>query len=109
MFYYYYRENSLEALRYEQWKLVFAHPGRSYVGFQPGKDGVPGKVNSNFKFPKALYDLRRDPGERYDLIEYHPEILEKLEKLAMEAREDLGDAITGMPGKNRRPAGVISK
>ncbi len=106
-FYYYYRKNSLEAVSNGDWKLVFAHPGRTYEGFKPGKDGLPGGANENFNFPGALYDLRRDPGERYDVKESYPEIVVELEKLAMEAREDLGDDITNNPGKNRREPGRI--
>lgn len=107
VFYYYYRANSLQAVRYNNWKLVFAHVGRTYEGFEPGRDGNPGGVNNNFNFPKALYDLRRDPGERYDLIEFYPEIVEKLEEIAMKAREDLGDDLREMPGKNRREQGRL--
>lgn len=106
-FLYYYRKNSLEAVRKGSWKLVFAHPGRTYVGFKPGADGFPGQVNENYSFEDALYDLRRDPGERYDVKEYYPEVVAELKKLADEAREDLGDDIQKMPGKNRREPGMI--
>jgi arylsulfatase len=106
-FWYYYRRNSLEAVQDGHWKLVFPHPGRTFVGFEPGKDGQPGNANENFPHKGGLYDLRRDPGERYNLMEYHPEIVEKLEKIAAEAREDLGDDLTENPGKNRRESGKI--
>jgi arylsulfatase A-like enzyme len=106
-FYYYYRQNSLEAIRHGTWKLVFPHPGRSYEGFQPGDDGKPGQVNGSFLFPGGLYDLRRDPGERYDVSESYPEIVEALEKIAEEARNDLGDDLTGNTGNNRREPGRI--
>ncbi|MBI5380693.1 MAG: sulfatase [Opitutae bacterium] len=106
-FLYYYRKNSLEAVRRGSWKLVFPHPGRSYEGFVPGKDRFPGKTNENFEFSGGLYDLRRDPGERYDLKAEHPEIVAELEKIAQAAREDLGDDLTGQPGKNRRPIGEV--
>ncbi len=108
-FYYYYRNNNLEAVQDGQWKLVFPHKGSTYVGFEPGKDGLPGKVNENFEVEGGLYDLRRDPGERYDVIQFYPEIVRKLEKLADEARDDLGDDLTGIPGKNRREPGRISE
>jgi arylsulfatase len=106
-FWYYYRRNSLEAVQDGRWKLVFPHPGRTYTGFEPGKDGQPGTVDENYPFGAGLYDLRRDPGERYNLLEYHPEIAERLEKIAAEAREDLGDDLTENPGKNRREPGKI--
>jgi arylsulfatase A-like enzyme len=107
-FYYYYRKNSLEAVSNGDWKLVFAHPGRTYIGFAPGKDGQPGGANENFNFEGGLYDLRRDPGERYNVAESYPEIVKELEKIANEAREDLGDDITNNPGKNRREPGRIN-
>jgi arylsulfatase len=104
-FLYYYRRNNLEGVRKGNWKLVFAHPGRTYHGFQPGKDGFPGGANENFNFEEGLYDLRRDPGERYDVKEFYPEVVVELEKIAADAREDLGDELTGHQGKNRRAAG----
>ena len=106
-FLYYYRKNSLEAVRKGSWKLVFAHPGRTYVGFKPGVNGFPGPVNENFQFEEALYDLRRDPGERYDVKGFYPEVVVELRKLADDARDDLGDDIQKIPGKNRREPGRV--
>ncbi len=108
-FYYYYRQNSLQAVRHGDWKLVFPHPGRTYEGFQPGNDGMPGKVNEHFDHMGGLYDLRRDPGERYDVSESHPEIVEKLKQIAETARQDLGDDLTGNSGKNRREPGRVEE
>ncbi len=108
-FYYYYGENSLRAVRKGDWKLVFAHTGRTYEGFEPGKDGMPGEVDNNHAFDTELYDLRRDPGERYNLFDYHPEIVEKLEQVASVAREDLGDDLTDKPGRNRREPGRVNE
>lgn len=106
-FLYYYRRNSLEAVSNGDWKLVFPHPGRTYEGFAPGKDGQPGDANENFNFVSALYDLRRDPGERYNVKNSYPEIIKELEEIAIEAREDLGDDLTNSPGKNRREPGRV--
>jgi arylsulfatase len=106
-FLYYYRKNSLEAVRKGDWKLVFAHPGRTYIGFKPGADGFPGNVNENFQHEEGLYDLRRDPGERYDVKEYYPEVVAELKKIAEEARQDLGDDIQKVEGKNRREPGRV--
>jgi arylsulfatase A-like enzyme len=106
-FLYYYRNNNLEAIRHGNWKLVFPHPGRTYAGFEPGADGMPGKAMESFEHQGGLFDLRRDPGEQYNVMEFYPEIAEQLNALANEAREDLGDDLTGMPGKNRRKPGYI--
>lgn len=102
---FYYRKNSLEAVRHGDWKLVFAHPGRRDAGFIPGKDGQPGANTENHVYDQALYDLRRDPGERYNVELDYPEIAASLRKIADEARDDLGDDLKGMPGKNRRAIG----
>lgn len=104
-FYYYYRKNNLEAVRLDDWKLVLPHPGRTYENFKMGKDGFPGDTNEDYSFPKALYDLRRDPGERYNVIGQFPEIVKQLEELADKAREDLGDDLTQRVGKNVRLVG----
>jgi arylsulfatase len=108
-FYYYYRQNSLEAVREGTWKLVLPHPGRTYEGHAPGSDGKAGQVNENFGFPGGLYDLRRDPGERYNVRDLYPDVIARLEKIVQEARDDLGDDITGNPGKNRREPGRIGE
>ena len=106
-FYYYYRRNNLEAVRRDDWKLVLPHEGRSYEGQILGNDGFPGKAPENNPYPLALYDLRRDPAERYDVKGVYPDILAELQKVAEEAREDLGDDITKRTGKNVRLSGVI--
>jgi len=108
-FLYYYRKNSLEAVRKGNWKLVFAHPGRTYVGFKPGVDGFPGLTNEDFQFEEALYDLRRDPGERYNVEEYYPEVVVDLKKIADEARTDLGDDLMNIKGINVREPGFVDR
>lgn len=106
-FLYYYRKNNLEAVRQGNWKLVFAHPGRTYEGFVPGKNGQPGPLNENYSIAAALYNLERDPGERYDVKEQFPEIVASLDKIAEAARADLGDDLQGRTGANVRPVGRI--
>ena len=107
VFYYYYRQNSLEAVRNDRWKLVFPHPGRTYEGFEPGVDGSAGKVNESHAIAGGLYDLRRDPGERYDLSAFYPEVVKELEALADEARADMGDDLRNVTGPNRRDPGKV--
>lgn len=107
-FLYYYRNNNLEAVRKNNWKLVFEHPGRTYEGQFPGRSGQPGPAPENFLHQRALYDLTRDPGERYNVSDQNPEIVAELERIAQKAREDLGDDLQKQPGKNRRPIGNIN-
>lgn len=107
IFYYYYYLNSLQAVRKDQWKLVFPHPTVSFEGTAPGGDGKPG-TSKNVEVGYSLYDMRRDPGERYDVKEYFPEIVEDLKKLGDIARKDLGDKITNTVGENVRKPGKIN-
>ncbi len=105
-FYYYYNKNALKAVRRDNWKLVLPHVGVTYEGYPPGNDGNIGKVDYNHQFGMALYDLRRDPGERYDVQETYPGKVRELQALVEKARVDLGDELTGREGANRRPVGV---
>ena len=106
-FYYYYRKNNLEAVRRGDWKLVLPHPSRTYLKYPVGNDGHPGQVDENFPAEMALYDLRRDPGERYDMQHEFPEIVNDLQEVANQARDDLGDDLMDKPGANRRPSGKV--
>ncbi len=107
-FLYYYRRNSLEAVSDGEFKLIFPHPTRTYEGFAPGNDGMPGRVDENKMLEeKILIDLRRDPGERYNVLSQYPEAAGRLEQMANEAREDLGDDLQKKEGKNRRAIGTL--
>ena len=85
---YYYDNLGLAAVRKGDYKLVL--PGRP-----------PPDIDKTM-----LFNVREDPGETKDLAADHPQIIDQLEKVVAEARKDLGDARTGEPGQNRRPAGV---
>ncbi|MBN2862015.1 MAG: sulfatase [Bacteroidales bacterium] len=106
-FYYYYQQNSLEAVQLDSWKLVLPHRGRTYRGVNPGNDGWPGPTGTEIIEAPELYDLRRDPGEWYDVAQLYPEKVEELNALAEKAREDLGDDLTKSPGANRRRPGSV--
>ena len=107
-FFYYYRKNSLEAVRKGNWKLVLPHIHRSYEGVLPGKDGWPGPTKQDTA-KLALFNLRRDPGERYDVQEMYPDVVEELMKLVESARNDLGDDLTDRTGKNVRECGKVEE
>ena len=107
-FFYYYGVNNLEAVRKGHWKLIFPHKHRSYIGHEPGNDGWPGSTHTD-SISLELYNLRRDPGERYNVIDQHPDIVEQLKILGEKAREDMGDAITGREGKNNRDCGWVDQ
>jgi arylsulfatase len=106
-FYYYYEQNSLEAVQRDFWKLVLPHKSRTYRNMKPGADRWPGPTGTETISEPELYDLRRDPGEWYNVASYYPEKVKELQILAEEARKDLGDNLTNSPGMNRRKAGTI--
>ncbi|SKB96936.1 arylsulfatase [Sphingobacterium nematocida] len=108
-FYYYYNRNDLEAVRKDNWKLVLPHKYRSYENINPADDGFGGKYAQGETKGMELYDLRRDPGERYNVIEMYPETVQELLQVAEKARMDLGDNLTNREGRNRRPIGVKEK
>jgi arylsulfatase len=108
-FLYYYEENSLEAVQKDFWKLVLPHKSRTYRDKKPGSNGWPGQTGAEVITKAQLYDLRRDPGEWYDVAEYNPEKVKELLDLAEEARKDLGDNLTSATGSGRRKSGNIKQ
>lgn len=104
-FIYYYNKNDLEAVTDGIFKLVFPHKYVTYGAYLPGNDGQPGLLTNREITKPELYDLRRDPGERYDVIAQYPEVARKLMQIADGMRDDLGDNLTLKLGKNRREPG----
>ena len=105
-FFYYYGNNNLEAVRKDNWKLILPHTSRSYEGVLPKNDGHGGPYN-RIETGLELYNLRRDPGEEYDVIKLYPEIVKELMDLAEIARKDMGDNLTGVKGSNVRKNGKL--
>jgi len=100
----FYYGGELRGVREGRWKRVFEHRTRSYVGVEPGMDGLPGPYAFP-TVPDALYDLENDVGETRDVSAQHPEIVARLDGLAEEARAALGDGLTGRTGSEVRPPG----
>ncbi|MEM9745211.1 MAG: sulfatase [Actinomycetota bacterium] len=84
--FFYYRMNDLEAVRSGRWKLHFSKRG---------------------EVDRALFDLDADIGETVDVIDAHPEVVERLDALADGARASLGDDRLGRTGSEVRPIGRI--
>lgn len=106
-FVYYYRKNDLEAVTDGAFKLVFPHEYVTYGAYVPGNDGQPGRL-ANVQLRQAeMYDLRRDPGERYNVFTQYPEVAAKLMKIADGKRKELGDDLTRMKGTERRAPGLV--
>jgi hypothetical protein len=121
-----YAGRELHAVRSGEWKLHFPHPYLTTAG-EPGRGGKPsnwGKATPRSirdssmeaiaslhgqrveRLGLSLFNLRTDPGERYNVAEQHPEIVARLAKLAEPVRADLGDSLTGVEGVGRRAVGV---
>ena len=104
--FYFYWDRELQAVRSGRWKLHFPHAYRSLEG-EGGRGGVPTKYVQR-KIELSLFDLGTDPGETKNVAAEHPEIVARLQALAQQAREDLGDSATKQTGKNVRPAGQLA-
>lgn len=104
-FVYYFNKNDLEAVTDGMFKLVFPHKYATYGIYAPGNDGMPGKLVLDEVKDIELYDLRRDPGERYNMISQHPDVVIKLTGIADKMRDELGDDLTRNKGKERRLPG----
>ena len=105
--YFYYRANELHAVRSGEWKLYFPRSYRSLNGRNGGKDGIPVKYEQNVVNEKQLYNLKEDPSELNNIVNDHPNIVSKLEKMGNLARYDLGDKLTNVEGKGTRDVGTI--
>ncbi|MEM8922698.1 MAG: sulfatase [Actinomycetota bacterium] len=84
--FFYYCMNDLEAVRSGRWKLHYAKRGETCDG---------------------LYDLEADIGETTDVRADHPEVVDRLDALAEQARSALGDARLGRTGGEVRPIGRV--
>jgi arylsulfatase A-like enzyme len=95
----YYYGDRLEAIRRGRWKLHLPHTYRSYDDMKPAEhDGAPMKTQQK-EIGFALFDLESDPGERQDVKDAHPEVVQALKELAAKERARL-DA-------GKRPVGRI--
>lgn len=120
-----YAGGELQAIRSGEWKLHFAHP---YITPHetPGRDGKPSNwenmkpaaitqsgiegiaTRHGYKVaqqPLALYHLKEDIGELTDVSTAHPDVVERLKKLAEPFRQQLGDSLTQTVGTEVRPLG----
>jgi len=77
--YFFYWGADLHAIRKGNWSLHLPHSYRSLKD-QPGKDGIPSKYIQK-STGIALFDLKNDIGQKEDLSEIHPNIVERLKNL----------------------------
>jgi arylsulfatase A-like enzyme len=101
---YFYWNRELQALRSGKWKLHFPHEYASLAGAPGGQNGRPASYQKA-KIGLALYDLETDPGETADVAKNHPTVVARLQTLAEEIRQELGDSARKQEGSGVRPAG----
>ena len=88
--------------------MQLPHTYRTLAGQPGGRDGTPAPYQQRKIDQSELYDLESDIGETTDLAAQHPEVVKRLETLAEQAREELGDSLTKRVGKGVREPGRIA-
>lgn len=107
-YFFYYGNNELQGVRYQQWKLYFPHQYQSLQGQSGGTNGQPVGYQQARLPEIALYDVQRDPGETTNLAQQHPDVVARIQSLADTMRVDLGDSLTGTIGTGQRPIGKVT-
>ncbi|MEQ8812193.1 MAG: arylsulfatase, partial [Imperialibacter sp.] len=104
----YYRVNELQAVRSGEWKLYLPHTYRTLAGREGTNDGLPIDYEQTEVIEPELYNLDTDMEETTDVANANPEVVERLLKLADGIRQQLGDKLTGVEGKENREPGRIA-
>ena len=102
---YFYWGDALHAVRSGRWKLHLPHPYRHTVS--AGHGGKPGPTEER-EIGLSLYDLVADPGERRNLADRHPDVVARLQRVAEQARTELGDSLAGRSGRDLRPPAKVA-
>ena len=83
------------------------HTWRSY-DTEPGNDGNRGERITMKIEQSELYDMIRDPGERYNVIEFYPDKVDEIMVEVEKARKELGDWNVGIErGTGTREMGQL--
>jgi len=106
----YYEVNQLQSVVSgdERWKLMLPHSYRTLVDVG-GTNGIPSKYKQVELKKTALYDLKNDVGEKRDVSDLHPDLVEKLAGFAEKMRAELGDALTKRNGSGSREPGRVAE
>ncbi len=108
-YYFYYKRNELHGMRMGKWKLYFPHEYRSIEGREGRSDGMPIPYNNHMKMGLELYDLENDISETSNVAEQHPEVVAKMQKVADQMREKLGDSLKDIEGSEVREPGRVEE
>src|SRR4029453_9759536 len=87
--FYYYNGNRLAAVRSGEWKYKVKTTLQEETEY--------GKYeNPQTPIPAKLFNLTTDPGEQKSVANDHPDVVERMQKQIEAARQDMGDARTGV-------------
>jgi arylsulfatase len=105
----YYEVNQLQAVVTGdgRWKMMLPHQYRTLAG-SGGTNGIPSKYTQVMLKKTELYDLENDIGEKHDVSDEHPDVVERLALFAEKMREELGDALTNRKGAGSREPGRVA-
>jgi len=94
---YYFREDELQAVRSGKWKLFvpLPEPTNRHPHFGTAGSSDP-----------LLFDLEADVASQHNLASRHPQVVERLMRLAARARTELGGR--SALGSGRRPRGQVA-
>ncbi|MCB1065330.1 MAG: sulfatase [Verrucomicrobiae bacterium] len=106
-YWYYYKQNELQAVSQGNWKLILPHQYRTLSG-KPGGDGGTPVPYDGAKSGVELYDLGEDYGETNDVAAQHPEVVKSMLDFAEKARAELGDSLTKRQGSGVREPGRLT-
>ena len=106
-YWFYYETNDLQAVVSGdgRWKLQLPHVYRTLDEQPGGRDGLPAPYEQRRIEQAKLYDLVNDIGERADVADHFPNIVQRLEAEADKARKELGDTLTQRVGRAVRQPG----
>ena len=103
--FYFFWHGRLEAVRVDNWKLHYPHRYRSLT--VAGENGQPGKYEQ-LTIEKSLFDLSSDEAETTNVLDDHPDVVARIDRLAAVMRQRLGDGRTGETGSEVRPLGMAA-
>ncbi|BCM90142.1 arylsulfatase [Abditibacteriota bacterium] len=109
-YYFYYGNNELQAVTSGdgKWKLILPHTYVTLNGRPGGTGGKPAPYDNRTIERAELYDLVNNENESHDVATQHPDVVERLQRDAENAREELGDGLTHRIGKGVRSPGQVS-
>ena len=103
---FFYQGYQLHAVRSGRWKLHVPHHYRSIHDAVYSTPTFQGAYRRD-SIGLSLFDLESDIGETLNLADTHPAVVDRLLVYVDSMRNDLGDALTGSEGPNRRPPHVL--